>query len=629
MRNENFKASIDRIKAASPLELPYVLMEIEMYEQKTAQELLDRISSDFQKEELVDNVVTPVLTTVVDSLLAHPRFKGVAAKSGLSAQRVMQECKNFNYDGKIVNLMPDARIEYLNQTNSQEMWKQVNRSEYVRSLYANPTEMNRYKQQKIKENGSKKNLRDEYLNKNNITARKDNPDNRRNDPKNEYTAETDHVVPLKTIFNQLQSNAGLSDGDIKRIANQDENFALTGRRVNNPKRDMSNREFIALQDKNKKEGKPYVEISQEARANMIKMEKDAQRAINKGVNNTVLKNLTGRGVADREERKAAMEQKKKELGRNLTSEERKSVDKSLATKKAMLIHKSNAAQAGKQSLMYAIGSAILFIIKPLYYEIKDCIINGFKEGVYAETFKEAIRIRSTRIKDYAWNQLKSLKELMGSAMDMLKNFFSALLEGLIDMFVGVFKKIFKVLKEGVKVFVQAWPVLFGEQSKTMTAAQKGDAILKLIGGSVVALCGIGIEMLLEKAQFIPEDFRGIVSTLLSGLASILVFYALDKADLFNVKAERRQQRIKEVFDERIKDIREATASLEDAVAETLKKQTTELMDIMHQMTNAIGTDDYETANKALVRQAKLLNIQLGYETPEEFHSICNHLNWDL
>ena len=59
---------------------------------------------------------------------------------------------------------------------------------------------------------------------------------------------------------------------------------------------------------------------------------------------------------------------------------------------------------------------------------------------------------------------------------------------------------------------------------------------------------------------LPENIRGLVSTLLSGLAGILVFYALDKADLFNVKAERRNQRIREIFDLRIQDIREKTAT---------------------------------------------------------------------
>ena len=86
--------------------------------------------------------------------------------------------------------------------------------------------------------------------------------------------------------------------------------------------------------------------------------------------------------------------------------------------------------------------------------------------------------------------------MLGSLYDMLKDFISAFIEGIIGMFVGVFKKILRVIKEGVKIGMQAYSTLFGEESKNKSAAEKGDAIVKLLGGSVVALCGIGINALL-------------------------------------------------------------------------------------------------------------------------------------
>lgn len=618
-----------RIKNASPLDLPQTLLDIELYNQETAKDLFDKVYAEFEKEDIIDNVVTPVFTSIVDGFLAHPKFKGLASKSGLSAQKVMKECKEFNYDGKVIYMMPDAFLEHKNEVDKEISWGQESRSQYIRESFSNLSAMGRYKMSKVKEDSSRKNLMDDYTKDKNITAKKDNPDFRRDDPKNLHNAETDHIIPLHTIFTQLQKKCGLSDGDIKRIANQDDNFALTSRLINNSKRKMSNTEFIAKQDELKKEGKPYVELSPEVRENMIKMEKNAQKAINKSVNKTVTNNLLGKGQADRQERKEAMAKRKAELGRKLTVEERAEVDKKLATKKAMIIHSGNVKQAGKQSLMYAIGTAILFIFKPLYYEIKDGMIFGFKEGVCADTYKQAFAIRFTRIKDYVWDQIKNLKSYLGSAMDMLKNFLSALIEGLIGMFVGIFKKIFKVLKEGTKIFVQAWPVLFGEQSKTMTIAQKGDAILKLVGGSVCSLCGIGIDMMLEKLQFIPEDFRSVFSVLLSGLASVLVFYALDKADLFGVKKEYRDMRIKEIFDERIKDIKEATEIMNTTVLEKIKKQKMEFMDIMNQYANAINNSDYNTANNMLIRLSRFLNISLGYENQEEFNQVRNNLNWNL
>ena len=590
---------IAKIKNASPLELPKVIMKTELHDKKSSYEIYEEVSKTFEGEGIIDNVVTPVLSTVVDSVLAMRCFKGVSRKMGLSAQRVVQECQSFNYDGQVSFLMPDSFVESKNNAEVQQLWGEENRNQYMRSLYQNTDAMNKYKKKKIKENGGRVNMEDEYRLTKDITGTKATADKRRNDPKNEHNAETDHIIPLNTVFSELQNNSALSDGDIKRIANQDYNFAVTGRMINNPKRDMSNTEFIKEQDRRKKEGLPYVELDETQRANMIRMEKEAQQAINNSVNKTVLDNLVGAGQADRAERKAAMEAEQKELGRKLTKEEREAVDKKLAEIKAANIHIGNAKNAGKQSFMYFAGNVVLLVMKPLYFEIKDIVMNGLQNGVCANGFKEALSIRFGRIRKYVWNSISSQKALLGSVTDMLKDFISAFIEGIIGMFVGVFKKILRVLKEGVKIGMQAYSTLFGAESKNKTAAEKGDAIVKLLGVSVVALCGIGISSLLEKLPMLNEEGREVVSTLLSGLASILLFYALDKADLFNVKKDKREKRLNEVFEMRIAEIKENTSSFENATSEAIKKSYLQSREILTQIRLAAEKDDYESLNMAL------------------------------
>lgn len=590
---------IKKIKNASPLELPYVIMETELHDKKTSYEIYEEVSKTFEGEGIIDNVVTPVLSTVVDSVLAMKCFKGLSRKMGLSAQRVIQECQSFNYDGQVFFLMPDSFVEHKNNAEVQKLWGEENRGQYIRSLYENTDAMNKYKKKKINENGGRVNMEDEYRLTKDITGSKASADKRRNDPKNEHNAETDHVIPLNTVFSELQNNSALSDGDIRRIANQDYNFAVTGRMVNNPKRDMSNTEFIKDQDRRKKEGLPYVELDETQRANMIRMEKEAQQAINNSVNETVLDNLIGAGQADRAERKAAMDAEQNKLGRKLTKEEREAVDKKLARQKAADIHVGNAKNAGKQSFMYLAGNVVLLVMKPLYYEIKDIVMNGLQNGVCAKGFMEALSIRFGRIKKYVWNYISSQKVLLGSVTDMLKDFISAFIEGIIGMFVGIFKKILRVLKEGVKIGMQAYSMLFGAESKNKTAAEKGDALVKLLGGSVVALCGIGINTLLEKLPMLNEEGREVISTLLSGLASILLFYALDKADLFNVKKDKREKRLNEVFEMRIAEIKENTSSFENAACEAIKKSYLKSREILTQIRLAAEQDDYESLNVAL------------------------------
>ena len=98
----NIDNSIEKIKSASPLELPYVIMETELHDKKTSYEIYEEVSKTFEGEGIIDNVVTPVLSTVVDSVLAMKCFKGVSRKMGLSAQRVIQECQFFNYEKRLV-----------------------------------------------------------------------------------------------------------------------------------------------------------------------------------------------------------------------------------------------------------------------------------------------------------------------------------------------------------------------------------------------------------------------------------------------------------------------------------------------------------------------------------------------
>ena len=157
------------------------------------------------------------------------------------------------------------------------------------------------------------------------------------------------------------------------------------------------------------------------------------------------------------------------------------------------------------------------------------------------------------------------------------------------MFVGLFKQLLRVAKEGIKIVMQSFSVLFGENAKNTTANEKGDAIVKIIGGSIVALCGIALDTVLKD---LPNSIRGLVSTLLSGLAGILVFYALDKADMFNAKAERRNKRIREIFDLRIQEIEEKTAAMSEATIEAMRESNIKINQFLQKISEASSQKDY-------------------------------------
>jgi hypothetical protein len=151
----------------------------------------------------------------------------------------------------------------------------------------------------------------------------------------------------------------------------------------------------------------------------------------------------------------------------------------------------------------------------------------------------------------------------------------------------------------------------------MTPAQKGDAIIKILGGSVIAICGIGIEALLNKIG-VPDPWSVVLSTMLSGIVSTLFMLLLDKIDLFSVKAEKRRMRIEEIFDERINDIKEAESTLNSAAIEKMSEQSLQFTAIKINIWDGIESNNIDSINSGLFKLASFMQIDLGYTNQNEF-----------
>ena len=256
----------------------------------------------------------------------------------------------------------------------------------------------------------------------------------------------------------------------------------------------------------------------------------------------------------------------------------------------------------------------------------DIIKNGLKEGVDSDSTIEALKIRFGRVKRYVLDN--ALKFLGDNIWEFVKGFISSLIEGIISLFIGIFKQILKVVKEGIKVFVQAGKILFGKNAKQMTAAQKGDAIIKILGGSVISICGIGIEALLNKIG-IGEPFSVVLSTILAGIASTMFMLLLDKIDLFSVKAEKRRMRIEEIFDERIKDIKNVEQTFDTAAIETMRIQKLQFSAIESQLKDGIERNNIDDINSSLFKLASFMQVDLGYDNQVDFVDKFDDMNISL
>ena len=304
----------ESIKNASPLELASKLEEAELYDQKETCEVIDEVYGEFKNHDnLVDEVVVPVFLSIADGLLESTPATRKLRKKGLTASRIVNECRSFNY-GQVetISIIPDGYTEWKNvgeqTTNDFLLYGTKKRESYKRETYEDKERLDNYKQNKFDNNGGRINATDEYTLKKNVYQSKRNPDARRNIEKykHDHQGHVDHIVPLKQIYEQFKGNYALTDEDIKRIANSDTNYALTAARINNGtgaagkgnKSDQTNKEFVEDQRRREKEGRQNLGLSEETKENMLRMEKEAQKAIEKDANKAILANIAGKGTGN-------------------------------------------------------------------------------------------------------------------------------------------------------------------------------------------------------------------------------------------------------------------------------------------------------------------------------------------
>jgi hypothetical protein len=104
--------------------------------------------------------------------------------------------------------------------------------------------------------------------------------------------------------------------------------------------------------------------------------------------------------------------------------------------------------------------------------------------------------------------------------------------------------------------------------------------------------------------------------ILTGITSSIVVYALDKIDLFNVKFEKRNARVREIFEMRIQAIKENTDVFETASLDILAKQRIQFTDIITRFNTAIESN--QSVHENVTQLASFMQIDLKVQTTNEF-----------
>lgn len=455
----------------------------------------------------VDNILEPVFLSLFDG--AMRAFK-IGTKQGITASRLYNECKVFSYETQLKSTPLDSYTEYhIEQENIREFGEQSSFSNGSMSRGDQTINMrDGAKMKAVKGNHFQDNLRaeDGYGGPEVFQFKK----HAKSEGVTTQSGEVEHINSCADVCNQLKYNKALNVQDIKDILNDRHNLLVTSMQNNRGaktgKFDKTSAELQKEIDQRfvlDKKGKKHVlsENEIETRKNMVSKMAEAKKGIDSATNSTVMKNIVNdRGVQER-----------------------------LAT--------DAKDAAGSQS----IGEVVIFMVKPLYYELRDCFINGIEEGVKSDSFKSALAIRFGRMKEYILQKAATL--LKDGLMNFFKNFLVMLLEGIVNCFVGVFKQVARMVKEGFKILLQIAPIL---RDKNKSTAEKGDAMLKLVASSLTIFASIGIESWLNSLG-LGEPWSIMVSSILTAVLTALTMYLLDKMDLFGVNKARQSQRIDEIL----------------------------------------------------------------------------------
>ncbi len=559
----SFDAMIDELNGTSPLNMSKKLMEYELFDQQSSLEILNQIYEEFEsKEDIVDELVTPVFFNIADGLVKHPKLG--LQKTGITASRLVNEIKSFSYEQQHTSerdmIQDKQNLDENTKTNTLIR-------PYDRKTVEDKKKMKTYKENHLNQNGY-----DEYTNQDGVANMRPQPD---------------HIVPLAKAVEEYGTSKFLSNENLKQTLNEDFNLAVTNGSLNQSKGSKSNSEAV-----NENKNTIASKQTESTKKQMIQKETEAKSAVEKELNSAVAINL------------------KEDI-------------KTVIQGKSQLINDAKD-QAIKDGTQKAIGEVVILLIKPIYYEFNDIFKNGMIGNLNVNDKIEAFIYRMKRVKDYVLNNA------VGTFFDNLKNllqgFVTMLINGIVNAFVGLLKKILQVISEGFTAIIEAIKILSKDKDNAgnpITPAQKADAVVKLLATTAVTFLGAYFEeSILGFMTGTPVEFlKDVIMVMLTGIASTVIVWLIDQADLFSVKSEKRLMRVKEIFELRIEAIKKNTDIFEKTSIEVLAKQKLQFKKIASNMHHAI--ENNLNVNDAVYEMANFMHIDLQAKSTDEFLALLS------
>lgn len=218
---------------------------------------------------------------------------------------------------------------------------------------------------------------------------------------------------------------------------------------------------------------------------------------------------------------------------------------------------TGAQEGAKMGLQQSFGLLLTEFFSASFDEISDAYRHGFRDSLSNQSFFEALKERLSRIVKRVTSRWKDA--LAAFKEGAISGFLSNLVTMLINTLVTTGKRIVRVIREGLMSIMKSLKMaLFPPEG--MSPAEAADAALKLLATGVTVSLGLLAEETVEKAVTVffntnlplLAPYAGTVSAVfvgaMTGIASALLVYGLDKLDVFGANGARRHAGVLQELD---------------------------------------------------------------------------------
>ncbi|WP_178863445.1 hypothetical protein [Thiomicrorhabdus cannonii] len=522
------KISLDEFREelnnTSPLQMSKKLISYEINDQNDSLEVLNQIHEQLEsKESLVDSLMQPLLLSLADGLVKHPKLHGGFRKTKITPSRIVNEVMAFSYtessesswNDDVASMQGEKTYYDSNGFHRNKFYDTKPRSntEQDKGIVRDQTVtyVNRKgKLKTVKTTTVKDEITGEDLDLTRAGAQQ----------KGVQQANMDHVLPINYLRKLFKNNPYLYRDDIEKIVGLPSNEAYISSSVNQAKLDFTFKEAI--------ENGRLAHLSDEEKRRALELQRQAEEDTNKEAAKLMAKNVG----------------------------------------------------------LEVLGDLIIHSLKPIWFEVNQMVTKGVLYGFEQNTADkiEAVIFRVRRAVAYIKDNI--LSTLKGSLKNIFTNLISVLISKLLDFVKGFFKKILSMISDGFFAIKEAIKILLKDKDANgnkLSSLQKADAITKLIATSITPILIFQFEEVLSKIPVFGE----VATLILSGIASTLVVWILNEIDIFSVKGEIRAARIKEIFQLRVQNIKENTDMFASESIQNLAHQKAQFLSVIDSLDESV------------------------------------------